>query len=85
MRLDTQKKPYIHFTSQNNDSFTLTIKWKRLGDTTFSNLRSIQGIIHTSGDVKIPEKERTLIQDIEVEFTSDHDTITLTEFYVGAN
>lgn len=85
MRLDTQKKPYIHFTSQNNDSFTLTIKWKRLGDTTFSNSRSIQSTIHTSGDVKIPEKEKTLIQDIEVEFTSDHDTITLTEFYVGVN
>jgi len=85
MRLDTQKNPYVHFTSQGDDSFMVTIMWKRLGDTTFDNIRSTQAVINKTGDIKIHESEKTLLQDIQVEFQSSHDTITLTEFYIATN
>jgi len=83
-RLDSKKHPTVHIDTPNQTEFSTVLRWKRLGDTSFTDSRSMQQTIVGSGEIQIKEPQNTLIQDIQVEIQSMHDSITVTNFSIYA-
>lgn len=82
LRLNSDKNPTIHITTSNQNEYSIVLKWKRLGDTSFAFSRSLKQAIIGTAEIEIQEPQNTLIQDIQVEIQGMHDSITITEFSI---